>query len=172
LRAAIVWHCYDPADDFFYDRTPTDTFRKYRTCHITFLLSEAVPERAVADRIYQRYLKHPREFWTPYPFPSVSISDPSFERGIRAHANSWGGWTNSPMLYRLSRWMDRDGHTDDLLHVMATWVEAMLREDEPTFRQGVHPVTGAQCAAAPGHGNSLLFFVEAVQRLGAAAPTA
>ena len=43
---------------------------------------------AMADRFVREHLLHPREFWTPFPLPSVSVSDPAFRN---APENNWSG---------------------------------------------------------------------------------
>jgi hypothetical protein len=164
-REAIHQHCFDPKDDFYYDIDSASKVRRYRTCHITFLLSEDIPDDHRWEAIYQQHLKNPAEFWTTYPFPSVAASDPSFDHQFK-HPNSWGCWTNSPLLYRLSRWMLPHGKTEDLHLIMSQWVRACISEPSPLFRQCVNPFTGEWGTAAGDHSNSLLFFVECVQQLG------
>ena len=164
-REAIDQHCFDPKDEFYYDIDSQSHCRKYRTCHITFLLSEDVPDDKRWETIYQQHMKNPAEFWTKFPFPSVAASDPSFDHQF-SHHNSWGCWTNSPLLYRLSRWMLPRGKSDDLHYIMSQWAQACISEATPHFRQCVNPFTGEWGTAAGDHSNSLLFFVESVQQLG------
>ena len=40
------------------------------------------------SEIYQRRISNPMEFATPYPYPSMTICDPSYKTQNRS--NSWG----------------------------------------------------------------------------------
>lgn len=167
LRLAVIEHCWDAEDAFFYDLDAQGQLRKYRTIHITFLLSEGIAQGASWERIYQRYLKNENEFWTRVPFPSVSISDPCFPESTDGiHGNSWGFWSNSPMLYRLSRWMKPNRKEEDLKVIMERWLASFLKQSKHDFTQGVHPLTGEWCQTSAYHSNTLLFYLESMQTLG------
>ncbi len=43
---------------------------------------------AMAERFVKEHLLNPREFWTPFPLPGVSVSDPAFRN---APENNWSG---------------------------------------------------------------------------------
>jgi len=167
LRDRIFKYCYDPADDFFYDVDAFGLFRKYRTIHITWLFQEHLLDQVEADRIYSRYLRNPCEFWTAYPFPSVSISDPCFPNPLDPQVlSAWNGWTMSPSQIRLLFWMDHYGKSADLELIMSALVEACCRETETPFSEGIHPQTGEFTKSSPYHSCTMLFFLLAVDRLG------
>ena len=42
-------------------------------------------------------MKNPREFWTPYPFPSMAISDPASVQDLEGNS-----WYSSSMLFFIS----------------------------------------------------------------------
>ena len=44
--------------------------------------------RGMADRFVKEHLLNPREFWTPFPLPSVAVCDPMFRN---APENNWSG---------------------------------------------------------------------------------
>ena len=74
--------CFDRDTCFFYDVDKNGNKRKYLSCSVFHLFMEGVLDsREDADliaKIYRRHLSNPDEFATPYPYPSMAISDPSF----------------------------------------------------------------------------------------------
>ena len=63
--------------------------RKYLSISITNIFTEHVLDRKFMDKIYRQHLKNPQEFFTPYPFPSIAVSDPQFKKN-RLFVNSCG----------------------------------------------------------------------------------
>jgi hypothetical protein len=163
LRSAIYAKCWDEEDDFFYDVDAWGDFRRYRTIHITHLLSEGVVTDAHFDRIYERYIKSPDHFWTQFPLPSVSISDPSFSPDGHQIPNNWGYWSNGPCMYRLSRWMTKNGRQEDLKWIMSRWLEAAEQRWPEDVTQAIDPFSGEWSPASPNHSNTLFFLIEAAQ---------
>lgn len=72
---------YDPEDEFFYDVDRHGQKRKFLSISISNVFQEHVLDQDMADRIYQRHMKNPHEFWTEYPFPSMAICDPGSKKG-------------------------------------------------------------------------------------------
>ena len=166
LRSAIYAKCWHEEDEFFYDVDASGDFRRYLTIHITHLLSEGVVTDAHFDRIYERYIRSPDHFWTQYPLPSFSISDPSFSRDGHQIPNNWGYWSNSPCMYRLSRWMIKYGRERDLKWIMSRWLEAAEQRWPEDVTQAIDPFSGEWSSASPNHSNTLFFLIEAAQVLG------
>lgn len=161
LKSAIMEHLYDQEDGFFYDRAPSG-FRKYRTEHITRLFLNRVIDQELFDRIYERYFSSENEFFPPYPFPSVSVSDESFNA---AHpANCWGGNTQMLTLLRAVLWMDFYGKGAELEEIMRRTLKAFLKFDNP-FAQELHPFTGEPIGFGENYTPALLFFRECCKRL-------
>lgn len=161
LKNAIMEYLYDKEDEFFYDRAP-DGFRKYRTEHITRLFLNKVVDRELFDRIYNRYFTDENEFFSPYPIPSVSVSDPSFN--AEHPKNCWGGNTQMLTLLRAILWMDHYGKGADLEEIMRRTLKAFLKFDNP-FAQELHPVTGEPIGFGENYTPALLFFRECCKRL-------
>ena len=65
-----------------YEKTRNGFYRRFRTGEI--------PQDEI-DRIYREHIRNPEEFWTPYPFPSMAVNDPSC--GGHVTANCWGYYT-------------------------------------------------------------------------------
>ena len=164
VRTKIHELLYDPEDEFFYDRTPSG-FRKYRTIHITRLFLNGAVDQELFDRIYHRYFENESEFLTPWPFPAVSVSDPSFEK--ESVMNCWGRNVQALTLIRCLLWMDRYGRGGDLEKLMSKVLRHYLIHPEDEYTQEIDPSTGA---VVRPHGrdcvNMMMFFLLSCRRLG------
>lgn len=160
LRAEIVRLCYDPQDAFFYDVDVAGNVNRVRGDAITRVFGEHVPDQDLFDQVYQRHIKDPQAFWTPYPLPSIAANDPSFDRSLPL--NSWGGATQALTALRAPRWLLHYGKADDLRHLMTRWVTALLRADG--FQQQMNPWTG-ELSTSPGYSPAMCVFIDYVDRL-------
>ncbi len=160
LRAQIVRVCYDSRDVFFYDVDREGEFNRVRGDVITRVFGEHVPDQDLFEQVYQRHIKDPQAFWTPYPLPSIAANDPSFDHSLPL--NSWGGAAQALTALRAPRWMMHYGKTDDLRHLMTRWVAALLRADG--FQQQMNPWTGA-FSTSPGYSPAMCVFIDFVDRL-------
>ena len=162
LKQKIYEICYDEKDDFFYDVDRTGAFRRYRTEHILRLFLCGVVDREDFDRIYEKHILDPSAFGTPYPFPSVALSDPGF-RGDRL-ANNWGGMSQAHSALETLFWMRQYGREEDFRGIASIWMKKWL--ETGTFTQEMHPVTGVASDCAPHFTTSLLAFVKFAEALG------
>ena len=161
LKEKIFALLYDAEDEFFYDRAPQG-LRKYRTEHITRMFLNRVVDQPLFDRICQRYIESEAHFNAPFPLPSVSLSDPSFDR--RFKTNCWGGNTQALTQLRALLWMDHYGRGDLLEEMMRRTLRAYLDHENP-FTQEIHPLTGEPLGECGGYVPAMLFFHRAVKRL-------
>jgi len=162
LRDRIQKHLYDADDDFYYDRDSSG-FRKYRSEHITRLFLNRVLDQKDFDRIYTRYFTNENEFWTPYPLPSMSISDPSFVSSCPK--NCWGANTQALTVLRATLWMESYGRHEELRELMTRWLRAFIQYDNQ-FTQEIHPLTGAPIGTGTNYSPSLIMFIRSAQTLG------
>jgi Mannosylglycerate hydrolase MGH1-like glycoside hydrolase domain len=125
IRAAIMKHCFDPDSLCFYDRDTQNRFVEVRGVALLRVRGEHVVDAKLFEEIYRRHIQNPKEFWTPFPFPSIAADDPLFDRSLPL--NSWGGATQALTAMRAPRWMENYGKPADLAHVMAQWVQALVR---------------------------------------------
>ena len=167
LRQAIIDTCYDPEDEFFYDVDTEGNFRKFRSTQIFSVCQEHVPTQAMFEKLYHRYLRNPHEFWTPIPFPSMSIADPHYD--WKAMTNNWGGGCWSLLMLRTLLWMDEYGKAKDHEHLMKTWVNINLTWDH--FHTKCNPWYGHPHTGWDFVGRELstspICFIEFAKRIGA-----
>lgn len=163
VKKALFELCYDAEDEFFYDVDRNGRFRRFRSIHIVNLFQEHLLDGDMAEKIYTRYLKNPKEFWTPYPFPSMSISDP-FSKQDR-DGNSWGFYSQGLTALRALRWMDYYGKGEDLEYIMRRWISCFVNSKNMNFSQELHPITGELSKSSQWYSSSMLFFIHSVKRL-------
>ena len=159
-RAAIRKYLYDPEDDYYYDVDSSGKFRKYRTEHITRLYLNEVVEQDEFDRQYKRYFDAPEHFATPYPFPSVSVSDPSFVRELPD--NCWGGNTQALTALRASMWLPRYGRSDEREKLLKRWMRAFI-DYNSVLPQELNPFTGAPIGTGVNYMPTLFIFNQAAE---------
>ncbi|MDF2925228.1 MAG: hypothetical protein K0R57_4142 [Paenibacillaceae bacterium] len=159
-RQAIMDNCYDPASAAFYDVDADGRFVPLLGDVLTRVLGEQVVEQELFEEIFRRHLSNPREFWTPYPFPSVSVSDPLFDG--RLPDNSWGGASQALTALRAPRWLEAYGKPAHLAHLMERWVSALAAS--PGFKQQMNPWTG-EFSTTEHYSPSMCLMLDFIPRL-------
>lgn len=154
---ALLW---DPEDEFYYDLAPDGRFRRYRSEHITRLFLNQVVDQSRFDRIWTRHFTSPDGFATPYPFPSMALSDPSHQRGRR---NCWGGPSQALTMLRAVMWMEPYGRKTELDRALAIWLAAIMGSDQD-HGQELDPLTGQFSNCAPRYTPTLLLAILAIDR--------
>ena len=93
---------------------------------------------AMAERFVKEHLLNPREFWTPFPLPSVAACDPAFRN---APENNWSGQPEGLTYQRAILALENYGY-----HAVVTRLgEKLLRavaENGFRFTQQFDPFTG------------------------------
>ncbi len=158
-RDAIARHCFDPELEFYFDRDCDGRMIRIVGDAGLRVLGEGVPSRAVAGRIFRRYILNPECFWTPYPLPSISSADPAFIR--QAPENCWGGATQALAALRAPRWFERYGYFAELDELMARWLAALAGAGG--FMQQMDPFTGV-FSTSPGYSPAMCVAVDFIQR--------
>lgn len=95
-HVALMEKCWDPKRGLFWDLAGA---REERVTVLTFtsLFPLVLPDldTAIAKRLVDEHLLNEREFWLPYPVPSVAASEPSFDPAWLTRT-TWRGptWVN------------------------------------------------------------------------------
>ena len=117
-----------------HDGTPVDIL-----CHNTLRCMywrSLSPE--MAGRFVKEHLTNPREFWTPFPLPSVSVSDPAFRN---APENNWSGQPEGLTYQRAILALENYGyHT--LVTELGKKLIRTIAENGFRFTQQFDPFTG------------------------------
>ena len=122
-------------------------------------------DSAIIERAYREHIKNPAEFWTPYPFPSMAVNDPSCARHV--DRNCWGYYTMGLITLRCTRWMDAYGWSGDFDHICEKWLEAWTRcFDRVPLGQEIDPMSGEPTPCSPWYSSGMLSYLYAADRLG------
>lgn len=169
IKTRIFECCYDKKDAFFYDVDRSGNKRRYKSSTIFHLFMERVldkvDDKAIIDKIYKEHIKNPNEFWTPFPFPSMAINDPS----VKDHAkfNSWGYYTQGLIVLRCSRWMDHYGYGENYDYILGKWLDAWTFNYETIkFAQEIDPINGEPTKSSEWYSSCMLSYIYAARRLG------
>lgn len=171
IKAKLFEHCYNKEDAFFYDVDRHGNQRKHLTVAIHHLFIERVLDKdedaELIKEIYERHIKNPDEFWTPYPFPATAISDPYWQSQQKPVSNNWGYYTQTLTLQRCRFWMDDYGYSEDFDEALRRWLQAYTENfDKIPFGQEIHPVTGEPSSCSPWCIGVMNFYRYVVKRLG------
>lgn len=164
VKKLIIKICYDEKDNFFYDVDRYGKMRKYLSISITNIFTEHVLDSKFMDKIYCKHLKNPKEFFTPYPFPSIAISDPQFQKNL--DGNSWGYYSQALTILRCTRWMDYYGKQKDFDEILKKWIAAWTFGNKIMFGQELDPITGETSQCSEWYSSCMLVYIYAVRRLG------
>lgn len=170
VKKNLFKHCYNEEDAFFYDVDRNGNQRKYLSISIHHLFLEYVLDPAedaeLIRRIYEGHLKNPEEFWTPYPFPAMAVSDPYWQNLKNPPVNCWGYYTQTLTLQRCRLWMDQYGYSEDFDEVCRRWIQAYTDNFEAfPFGQEIHPITGAPTDCSKWSVGVMNFYRYVVNRL-------
>ncbi len=169
VKENLFRYCWNEEDGFFYDVDRSGNQRKYKSSTIFHLFLEKVldpcEDKAVIDRIYRAHIKNPEEFWTPYPFPSMAVNDPS----CAGHPtfNCWGYYTQGLIILRCIRWMDDYGWGKDFDYICKKWLETWTEHyDTIRLAQEIDPITGVPTKSSQWYSSCMLGYIYAARRLG------
>jgi hypothetical protein len=142
-KQSLMNLCWDEEIGLFFDvanqeNTPlqVNTF----TSLMPLLLGDLDP--VIAEALIE-HVTNPKEYWAPYPIPSVAMNEPSFLPGTAGNILVWRGptWINSN--WYLARGLMRHGRSD-LARVIADKSLELVRKHG--FREYYNPLT------TQGHG--------------------
>ena len=108
------------------------------------LLIEALPNE-IATRLVE-HLADPREFWSPFPVPSVALDEPSFipTAELRGARCIWRGPCAPNTNWLLARGLRRHGF-DELADTLAGRSRELAERGD--FNEFYNPLTGAPVGA-------------------------
>ena len=121
---ALMEKCWDPERGLFWDLSGAGEER-VRVLTFTSLFPLILPDldKSVAARLVNDHLLNEKEFWLPYPIPSVAATEPSFDPTWQT-GTTWRGptWVNvNWYLY----WGLRQHGFADVAHELARRTVAM-----------------------------------------------
>ena len=169
VKKKLFEHCFNGKDAFFYDVDKKGNERRYLSSTILHLFQEGVldinKDKEIIDEILTRHVLNEKEFWTPYPFPSMAICDPSTKKHKKY--NDWGYFTQGNTVLRTILWMDRYGLSKEQDEVCKKWLKAWTEcYEEMPVGQELDPMTGLPSPSAPWYSSGMLFYLWSAKRIG------
>lgn len=138
VQQAILDKMYNKKDSAFYDIYGKDEKQlKIKTPTIVFPVSLPGMEKEICDNILEKNLLNNQEFAVPYPFSSVSISDPSFNPNSSRFI--WRGPTWIFYNWFLSKCLKSKSYDKEAKHVYKKTLELI---EKSGFREYYNPLTG------------------------------
>lgn len=141
-KSALIKHCWSENDGIFYDLDQNQKQVKAKSISslMPLILSD-LPGNMVKSLV-ERYLINKNEFWTDFPVPSVSRSEPSFHSGEGSNALIsvlWRGptWVNTNWF--LVKALEIHGYKEQASEIADKNVE-MIKESG--FCEFYNPLTG------------------------------
>ncbi len=93
-------------------------------------------DREKVAEVVERHLTNPDVFWTPYPVPSVAVSEPTFDP--EGESTIWRGPVCMNLNWLLARGLRRHGFEDIAGEIEAKSIDMINRD----FREFYSPLTG------------------------------
>lgn len=167
LKKKLFELCYNDEDCFFYDVDKNGNQRKYLSSTIFHLFMEGVLDKeedaALINELYDRHISNTNEFATPYPYPSMAISDPSCKEHI--DFNCWGYYSQGLIALRATLWMEKYGLVDEFKNLCKKWVEAWTANfDKVKLGQELDPITGVPTKSSEWYSSTMLFYLYAAEK--------
>lgn len=155
LREAAILDKMRGPDGLYYDLYSRDEkMAMVKTVTGLFpLLLEGIP-KAEARRLVRSHVLNEKEFWLPYPVPTVAADDPAFNPSFETPRKSglWRGPTWVSTSWFVMRGLLQHGFVDEAKHITGRTRELVERGG---FREFYNPYTG-EAYGAPGFGWSTL----------------
>ncbi|NWG18621.1 MAG: hypothetical protein HXY41_18525 [Chloroflexi bacterium] len=152
LLDAMLAHLWDEQAGLFRARRNDQMLPTHTPFGLLPLLTGRLP-RPISDRLVAT-LTDPRQFWTPYPVPTVAADDPAFDPW-----QMWRGpsWVN--VNYLLVEGLKRSGYTQWAAELRRRTLEMVMGQAD--IYEYYHPLTGERPPkAAPMYGWSAALFIE------------
>lgn len=159
-------HCYNAADEFFYDVDKNGRFVRVQSDVLLRVLACEVGDGQQFAAALSRYLLNTRKFFAKYPFTSVAMDDPRFDPS--SAYNTWAGTTNFLSLIRAPHAFEHHGRFVELTWVLQPLVSAMTHMER--FAQCLSPWTGVE-GFTETYSPAILCLLDFVERLCGILPT-
>lgn len=169
VKKNLILYCFDKEDCFFYDVDKKGNKRKYLSSTVLHLFQEGVlnynEDKELIDEILKKHVFNEKEFWTPYPFPSMAICDPSAQKHKKY--NDWGYFTQGNTVLRTILWMDKYGLSKEQDVVCEKWLEGWTKcFERMPVGQELDPISGLPSPSSPWYSSGMLFYLWSAKRMG------
>ena len=154
--------CFDEDACFFFDVDRHGRKRRILSSQILHLFMEGVLDQKddakLIEDLCRKYIFNENHFYTLYPFPAVSISDPTWKK--HTPKNCWGYFTQSLLVLRTTLWMEKYGFTKEFQRICAGFFDAWSNCYETLpLGQELDPLTGEPSQSSPWYSTCMLMYL-------------
>ena len=154
LEKTLLERCWDEADAFFYDLTPTGEKTRVKTFFglLPLWAGVALPNEK-ARRAIEAHLLNPREFWGPIPFPSVAYNEPTYDAAGYWRGRTWPHvyvW-NTEILHAHGYTAEAEQARDAFLRLNTIWPGPMENAPSDPAKLSAHVLPNYIWGAAALH---------------------
>ena len=126
---------------------------------------EPSEDREIIEKIFNRYIASEKHFATPYPYPAMSVSDPSWKK--HTEHNCWGYFSQGLIALRCTRWMDKYGYTKEMDYLCRQFIKGWTDcFDYFKLGQELDPITGQPSISSEWYSSTMLMYLYSAKRLG------
>ena len=117
-------------------------------------------DQQMADEFVRYHLMNRKEFWTPFPLPSIAANDKLFRN---EPGNNWSGQPEGLTYQRSIRALENYGHYAELTLVGKEFLNNLEKYNQ--FTQQYDPFTGIPNNSPDGYGPTILTSLEFVSHM-------
>ncbi len=117
-------------------------------------------DQQMADEFVRYHLMNRKEFWTPFPLPSIAANDKLFRN---EPGNNWSGQPEGLTYQRSIRALENYGHYAELTLLGKLFLNNLEKYDQ--FTQQYDPFTGIPNNSPDGYGPTILTSLEFVSHM-------
>jgi len=114
----------------------------------------------MADEFIRFHLMNKKEFWTPFPLPSIAVSDKMFKN---EPGNDWSGQPQGLTYQRSIRALENYNHYAELTLLGKAFLGNLKKYNK--FTQQYDPFTGTPNQSPDGYGPTILATLEFISRM-------
>lgn len=163
---ALMTHCWDERDHYFYDRDRHGRFVRVEADTLLRVLACEVGDDAMFADALRRYLLNTRKYFSRYPLVNMAIDDPRFYQNF--NYNSWSGHVSFLTELRLTHAFECHRRATELTMILQPVISAAARMER--FSGSINPWIGCESYSG-NYTPTMLTVLDYLERLCGIFPT-
>lgn len=137
VAKAIIEKCFDEKDGLFYNlSSKKEKMLKTKTIESLFPIILDDIDKKLVDNLVNNHLLNEKEYWLPYPVPSVPADEPTFNPNENRYI--WRGPTWMNLNWFIVKGLKKHGYSDIANHIIDKSKEMI---EKSGFREYFNPYT-------------------------------
>ena len=141
-KKSLIDKCYDRDDGFFFD-IYSKKERKTKILTVKGLIPLILDlPKSLVDRLVKKHLLNEKEFWLPFPVPSVAKSESAFQSTPATFfnlSNIWRGSTWMNMNWYIVKGLRKHGYNNEAKIIIEKSID-LVRQNG--YREFFNPING------------------------------